>query len=162
MKFSHQLQFNQVPDWCDHYIQYESLRRILYTIAKAEAETGAHGTDTEDGHIEHRKARETVDAEPMWHQCEADAPAACDKPCMPYMQACNHVSHEHASHRSCLHAAHEQGRMSRISKASGHCARPPAVAVSCVDESLPASPWLAVEERKKNFYSSAKRLGQDS
>mmetsp|Transcript_31205 Transcript_31205/g.69392 ORF Transcript_31205/g.69392 Transcript_31205/m.69392 type:complete len:781 (-) Transcript_31205:655-2997(-) len=36
MKFSHQLKFNSVPEWREHYIKYAALKKIIYAIAKAE------------------------------------------------------------------------------------------------------------------------------
>ena len=35
MKFSHSLQFNCVPEWTDHYLNYPSLKRALYTLEQA-------------------------------------------------------------------------------------------------------------------------------
>ncbi|KAF9090866.1 low-affinity phosphate transporter [Mortierella sp. AD031] len=34
MKFSHQLQFNVVPEWVDYYIAYDNLKKIIYQVEK--------------------------------------------------------------------------------------------------------------------------------
>lgn len=36
MKFSHQLKFNSVADWKDHYVHYANLKKIIYEIARLE------------------------------------------------------------------------------------------------------------------------------
>ncbi|KAL9020901.1 MAG: hypothetical protein Q9185_001864 [Variospora sp. 1 TL-2023] len=35
MKFSHSIQFNSVPDWSSHYINYSNLKKLIYTLEKA-------------------------------------------------------------------------------------------------------------------------------
>ncbi|KAI4172536.1 MAG: hypothetical protein LQ346_008585 [Caloplaca aetnensis] len=35
MKFSHSIQFNSVPDWNSHYINYSNLKKLIYTLEKA-------------------------------------------------------------------------------------------------------------------------------
>jgi hypothetical protein len=48
MKFTHQIKFNSVPEWRDHYIDYAHLKKIIYAIAKAEAdEQQQHHLDEE-------------------------------------------------------------------------------------------------------------------
>ncbi|ORX58851.1 SPX-domain-containing protein [Hesseltinella vesiculosa] len=37
MKFSHQIQFNAVPDWADYYLPYSNLKKLIYTIEKDQA-----------------------------------------------------------------------------------------------------------------------------
>ncbi|OZJ03698.1 hypothetical protein BZG36_03498 [Bifiguratus adelaidae] len=34
MKFSHQLQFNAVPDWADYYLAYSNIKKLAYQIEK--------------------------------------------------------------------------------------------------------------------------------
>ncbi|KAF7728372.1 low-affinity phosphate transporter [Apophysomyces ossiformis] len=34
MKFSHQIQFNAVPDWAEYYLPYSNLKKLIYTIEK--------------------------------------------------------------------------------------------------------------------------------
>lgn len=34
MKFAHQLTFNTHPDWRDDYIDYDKLKRLIYTIER--------------------------------------------------------------------------------------------------------------------------------
>ncbi|KAG1047614.1 hypothetical protein G6F43_009947 [Rhizopus delemar] len=34
MKFSHQIQFNSVPDWADYYLPYSNLKKQIYQIEK--------------------------------------------------------------------------------------------------------------------------------
>ncbi|KAI8993417.1 SPX domain-containing protein [Pilobolus umbonatus] len=34
MKFSHQIQFNAVPDWADYYLPYSNLKKLIYSIEK--------------------------------------------------------------------------------------------------------------------------------
>ncbi|KAF9344604.1 low-affinity phosphate transporter, partial [Mortierella sp. AD094] len=46
MKFSHQLQFNVVPEWADHYLAYSNLKKIIYQIEK---DLVAAGSDIESG-----------------------------------------------------------------------------------------------------------------
>lgn len=46
MKFAHQLKFNSVPEWKEHYLHYAALKKIIYQIAKAE---GPGGWKAEDG-----------------------------------------------------------------------------------------------------------------
>ena len=51
MKFTHQIKFNSVPEWRDHYIDYAHLKKIIYAISKAEADEQQHGHDEE--HLGH-------------------------------------------------------------------------------------------------------------
>ncbi|KAG0273996.1 low-affinity phosphate transporter [Linnemannia exigua] len=48
MKFSHQLQFNVVPEWVDYYLAYDNLKKIIYQVEKDLVAAGAH-TDPESG-----------------------------------------------------------------------------------------------------------------
>ncbi|KAI9315081.1 SPX domain-containing protein [Dichotomocladium elegans] len=34
MKFSHALQFNAVPDWIDHYVAYDKLKKLIFQVEK--------------------------------------------------------------------------------------------------------------------------------
>ncbi|KAG0167080.1 low-affinity phosphate transporter [Apophysomyces sp. BC1034] len=34
MKFSHQIQFNAVPDWAEYYLPYSNLKKLIYSIEK--------------------------------------------------------------------------------------------------------------------------------
>lgn len=43
MKFTHQLKFNSVPEWREHYIQYAHLKKYIYALAKKEADLQAGG-----------------------------------------------------------------------------------------------------------------------
>lgn len=47
MKFTHQLKFNSVPEWREHYIQYGHLKKYIYALAKKEADLQAGGQDEE-------------------------------------------------------------------------------------------------------------------
>ncbi|KAG0252916.1 low-affinity phosphate transporter [Mortierella polycephala] len=50
MKFSHQLQFNAVPEWADHYIAYSNLKKIIYQVEKDLVAAGAPSSqDVESG-----------------------------------------------------------------------------------------------------------------
>ncbi|KAG0225625.1 low-affinity phosphate transporter [Actinomortierella wolfii] len=51
MKFSHQLQFNVVPEWADHYIAYSNLKKIIYQIEKDLVAAGG-SRDIETGTVE--------------------------------------------------------------------------------------------------------------
>ncbi|KAF9975206.1 low-affinity phosphate transporter [Actinomortierella ambigua] len=51
MKFSHQLQFNVVPEWADYYIAYSNLKKIIYQTEK-DLVTAAGLHDAETGAIE--------------------------------------------------------------------------------------------------------------
>ena len=42
MRFSQLIKFNSVPDWRDHYIDYSAIKKIIYAIAKREAQEGRH------------------------------------------------------------------------------------------------------------------------
>ncbi|KAF9927151.1 low-affinity phosphate transporter [Linnemannia zychae] len=42
MKFSHQLQFNVVPEWADYYIAYDNLKKIIYQVEKDLVAAGAN------------------------------------------------------------------------------------------------------------------------
>ncbi|KAG0288065.1 low-affinity phosphate transporter [Linnemannia gamsii] len=48
MKFSHQLQFNVVPEWVDYYLAYDNLKKIIYQIEKDLVAAGA-SNDLEAG-----------------------------------------------------------------------------------------------------------------
>ncbi|KAG2486184.1 hypothetical protein HYH03_015147 [Edaphochlamys debaryana] len=48
MKFTHQLKFNSVPEWREHYIQYAHLKKYIYALAKKEADHQADGAGTGD------------------------------------------------------------------------------------------------------------------
>lgn len=37
MKFEQQLEFNAVAEWREHYINYEQLKRLIYSIEQGEA-----------------------------------------------------------------------------------------------------------------------------
>ncbi|GFH22610.1 SPX domain-containing protein, partial [Haematococcus lacustris] len=51
MKFSHQLKFNSVADWKDHYVSYANLKKIIYDIARLEQlqNQDRHSLEYEDG-----------------------------------------------------------------------------------------------------------------
>nr|BBC28486.1 low-affinity phosphate transporter [Eudorina sp. NIES-3984]BBC28497.1 low-affinity phosphate transporter [Eudorina sp. 2006-703-Eu-15] len=48
MKFTHQLKFNSVPEWREHYIQYAHLKKYIYALAKREADLQAGGLVPEE------------------------------------------------------------------------------------------------------------------
>ncbi|CAO3591616.1 unnamed protein product [Absidia cylindrospora] len=48
MKFSHQIQFNAVPDWAEYYLPYSNLKKLIYLIEKDQlASQQGHGGDEE-------------------------------------------------------------------------------------------------------------------
>ncbi|KAI9804644.1 MAG: low-affinity phosphate transporter [Piccolia ochrophora] len=48
MKFSHSIQFNAVPDWSGHYINYSNLKKLIYALEKTVNQSGnAHVPDAE-------------------------------------------------------------------------------------------------------------------
>lgn len=49
MKFTHQIKFNSVPEWRDHYIDYAHLKKLIYAIAKEEQHVHGH----EEDHLGH-------------------------------------------------------------------------------------------------------------
>ncbi|KAG0200710.1 low-affinity phosphate transporter [Mortierella sp. GBA30] len=52
MKFSHQLQFNAVPEWADYYLAYSNLKKIIYQAEKDLVAAGApSSTDLESGAV---------------------------------------------------------------------------------------------------------------
>ncbi|KAF9148041.1 low-affinity phosphate transporter [Linnemannia schmuckeri] len=50
MKFSHQLQFNVVPEWVDYYLAYDNLKKIIYQVEKDLVAAGANN-DLESGSV---------------------------------------------------------------------------------------------------------------
>lgn len=46
MKFSHSIQFNAVPDWSSHYINYSNLKKLIYQLEK-HINQNANGPDAE-------------------------------------------------------------------------------------------------------------------
>nr|ADI46909.1 PTC1m [Volvox carteri f. nagariensis] len=48
MKFTHQLKFNSVPEWREHYIQYAHLKKYIYALAKKEANLQFGGQVADD------------------------------------------------------------------------------------------------------------------
>uniref|UniRef100_A0A7S0WPN7 SPX domain-containing protein n=1 Tax=Chlamydomonas leiostraca TaxID=1034604 RepID=A0A7S0WPN7_9CHLO len=72
MKFSHQLKFNSVADWKDHYIHYANLKKIIYEIARLEQasqqpneedwETGVHEPLLRTGSLRHVDTKAQVAA----------------------------------------------------------------------------------------------------
>nr|BCL66262.1 low-affinity phosphate transporter [Volvox reticuliferus] len=48
MKFTHQLKFNSVPEWREHYIQYAHLKKYIYALAKREVDLQAGGQVADD------------------------------------------------------------------------------------------------------------------
>ncbi|KAI9848966.1 MAG: low-affinity phosphate transporter [Sclerophora amabilis] len=44
MKFSHSIQFNAVPDWSSHYINYSNLKKLIYTLEKSINQTAGPPT----------------------------------------------------------------------------------------------------------------------
>ncbi|KAI9013901.1 SPX domain-containing protein [Phycomyces nitens] len=53
MKFSHQIQFNAVPDWADHYLPYSNLKKLIYSIEKDKVNGTNHAQDIENAPSEH-------------------------------------------------------------------------------------------------------------
>ncbi|KAF9949116.1 low-affinity phosphate transporter [Mortierella alpina] len=50
MKFSHQLQFNVVPEWADYYLAYSNLKKLIYQAEKDLVAAGAPSSnDIESG-----------------------------------------------------------------------------------------------------------------
>ncbi|KAI1290656.1 low-affinity phosphate transporter [Mortierella claussenii] len=50
MKFSHQLQFNIVPEWADYYLAYDNLKKVIYQVEKDVVAAGApSNNDIESG-----------------------------------------------------------------------------------------------------------------
>ncbi|KIY91527.1 hypothetical protein MNEG_16438, partial [Monoraphidium neglectum] len=43
MKFTHQLKFNAVPEWKEHYINYPLLKKIIYATRAAECQDAYDG-----------------------------------------------------------------------------------------------------------------------
>ncbi|KAI8063821.1 SPX domain-containing protein [Gongronella butleri] len=54
MKFSHQIQFNAVPDWAEYYLPYSNLKKLIYTIEKDQVQYGLE--DIERGPSDERTA----------------------------------------------------------------------------------------------------------
>ncbi|GFR50479.1 hypothetical protein Agub_g12739 [Astrephomene gubernaculifera] len=51
MKFTHQLKFNSVPEWREHYINYTHLKKYIYALAKKEADLQAGGQLTDEENL---------------------------------------------------------------------------------------------------------------
>ncbi|KAL9538229.1 hypothetical protein MBANPS3_011093 [Mucor bainieri] len=47
MKFSHSLQFNAVPDWIDHYVAYDQLKKLIFQIEKERVDAANNAVDPE-------------------------------------------------------------------------------------------------------------------
>ncbi|CAO3655271.1 unnamed protein product [Mucor hiemalis] len=47
MKFSHSLQFNAVPDWIDHYVAYDHLKKLIFQIEKEKVDAFNNANDPE-------------------------------------------------------------------------------------------------------------------
>ncbi|KAI8644914.1 SPX domain-containing protein [Parasitella parasitica] len=47
MKFSHSLQFNAVPDWTEHYVAYDQLRKLIFQIEKDKVDAVNNAIDPE-------------------------------------------------------------------------------------------------------------------
>ncbi|KAF1801077.1 SPX domain-containing protein [Mucor lusitanicus] len=47
MKFSHSLQFNAVPDWIDHYVAYDQLKKLIFQIEKERVDAVNNAVDPE-------------------------------------------------------------------------------------------------------------------
>ncbi|CAO0801933.1 unnamed protein product [Mucor circinelloides] len=47
MKFSHSLQFNAVPDWIDHYVAYDQLKKLIFQIEKERVDAVNNAIDPE-------------------------------------------------------------------------------------------------------------------
>ena len=45
MKFSHSLQLNSVPDWSQHYLDYQHLKKVVYSLEREQYASN----DTETG-----------------------------------------------------------------------------------------------------------------
>ncbi|KAI9276393.1 SPX domain-containing protein [Sporodiniella umbellata] len=59
MKFSHSLQFNAVPDWLDHYVAYDQLKKLIFRIEKEKVDIMNNSMDPEkaDSTITHGEDR---------------------------------------------------------------------------------------------------------
>ncbi|KAI9318144.1 SPX domain-containing protein [Dichotomocladium elegans] len=49
MKFSHQLQFNAVPDWSEYYLPYSNLKKLVYSTERDRVAHGRVSSDVERG-----------------------------------------------------------------------------------------------------------------
>ncbi|CAO3686385.1 unnamed protein product [Rhizopus stolonifer] len=65
MKFSHQIQFNSVPDWSDYYLPYSNLKKQIYQIEKDRIANKSHCRDEEEEAGEHTAliSEEPIEAE---------------------------------------------------------------------------------------------------
>ncbi|KAG2228175.1 hypothetical protein INT45_009222 [Circinella minor] len=52
MKFSHQLQFNAVPDWAEYYVPYSNLKKLVYSIERDRV-ASHHASRTTEEATEH-------------------------------------------------------------------------------------------------------------
>ncbi|KAI7902686.1 SPX domain-containing protein [Cokeromyces recurvatus] len=50
MKFSHQIQFNAVPDWADYYLPYSNLKKLIYLLEKERIANKNASVDDIEGH----------------------------------------------------------------------------------------------------------------
>lgn len=48
MKFHQSLKFNSVPDWQDHYIDYDSLKKVIYNLQKKQLDLGIEFKENHD------------------------------------------------------------------------------------------------------------------
>lgn len=77
MKFTHQLKFNCVPEWKEHYINYTVLKKIIYHIAAIESKEAAEGlSDEEARHLLGKDGGPTAQSRPRFRGSREDfAPA---------------------------------------------------------------------------------------
>jgi anion transporter len=47
MRFSHTLQLNAVPEWLDYYVNYDTLKKLIFQLEKEHVEAINHGEDPE-------------------------------------------------------------------------------------------------------------------
>lgn len=47
MKFSHSLKFNSIPEWTNHYLNYEKLKKLIYTLEKQSIDDDNYSNDEE-------------------------------------------------------------------------------------------------------------------
>ncbi|KAI8093012.1 SPX domain-containing protein [Halteromyces radiatus] len=82
MKFSHQIQFNAVPDWAEYYLPYSNLKKLIYIIEKDQIASQQHG----QGDLEYGPSERTALIDSTF---EVDSSEAIEKVNRRFIDALN-------------------------------------------------------------------------
>jgi phosphate transporter len=77
MKFSHQIQFNAVPDWADYYLPYSNIKKLIYQLEKDQVSGSLTQLGQDD--IEHGRADERTSLMDASHAKDTKIISVLDK-----------------------------------------------------------------------------------